>query len=253
MTDTADRSTNLDADQMTASATDKSTLSNNGDGVLDAALTEVGSVSVSTTSPLAVSDAMFRRNNKLTLDDAGSPPVADFTIQVSAIKRGLFMVENNTSFVASIEISGQSLATPTVQPGNRALMSCDGSNVSKLQASSITAAAETIDIGSFVTSAPTTDELLLFYVPSVALNLPASFTGSTGYAKDVATAQTDLDVQLNGVSIGTIRFAAATAVPTFINTGADAVAVGDRLEVIAPTVPDATLANFAFTLQAEKA
>ena len=63
-----------------------------------------------------------------------------------------------------------------------------------------------------------------------------------------ATAQTDFDVQRNGLSIGTVRFPAGSATATFIAASAVTCEPGDRLTVIAPATPDATLADIAVTL-----
>jgi len=78
--------------------------------------------------------------------------------------------------------------------------------------------------------------------------LPASMTGSIAEAGVAATAQTDFDVQKNGSSVATIRFAAAGTSASFINAGADTFAAGDNLKVVAPASPDATLANIVMTL-----
>jgi protein involved in polysaccharide export with SLBB domain len=63
-----------------------------------------------------------------------------------------------------------------------------------------------------------------------------------------ATAETDLDVQRNGASVGAIRFAASAPTAIFIAASEIVLEPGDLLEVIAPASPDATFADIAVTL-----
>lgn len=105
------------------------------------------------------------------------------------------------------------------------------------------------DVGIPRTSgAPGSNEVLLDFVFPRTCVLPASMTDSVAEAGVAATAQTDLDVQKNGASVATIRFAASGTVASFINAGADTFSAGDNLRVVAPGTPDATLADLVFTL-----
>lgn len=81
-----------------------------------------------------------------------------------------------------------------------------------------------------------------------SFTLAVSFANSRGRAMTAATAQTDFDVRKNNVSIGTIRFAAAGTIPTFISAAGGSFVAGDYLTVHAPASPDTTLANFGVTL-----
>jgi hypothetical protein len=87
----------------------------------------------------------------------------------------------------------------------------------------------------------------------------AAMAGSSGKALVAATAQTDFDVRknattaANGTSVGTIRFAAAGTVPTFIAASPFSLTGGtDWLTVWAPATPDATLADIGFSLYATR-
>jgi hypothetical protein len=95
---------------------------------------------------------------------------------------------------------------------------------------------------------PGASEVLLRAVLARRTRLAANFATSRGHAGIVATAQTDFDVQRNGLSIGTVRFPAGSATATFIAARAVTREPGDRLTVVAPATPDATLANIAVTL-----
>ncbi|HEY7034686.1 MAG TPA: hypothetical protein VH482_25330 [Thermomicrobiales bacterium] len=102
--------------------------------------------------------------------------------------------------------------------------------------------------GAF-TGAPTASVSLGLYVAALAFTLPANLTGSQAVATVGATAQTDVDVRVNGVSKGSLRWAAGATVGGFVWTSAVSVAAGDRIELLAPATPDATLADVTWTLR----
>lgn len=81
-----------------------------------------------------------------------------------------------------------------------------------------------------------------------AVSFLAALAGSQGRASVAATAQTDFDVQQNGVSVGTIRFAADSATASFIAASPVNFAAGDVVSIIAPSTPDATLSNVGIVL-----
>lgn len=95
---------------------------------------------------------------------------------------------------------------------------------------------------------PTAGAIMMFATLATTVNFAVNLAGSVGKSKTAATAQTDFDVQKNGVSIGTVRYAAAAAVPTFIAASTTSFAAGDDIRIIAPATPDATLADISWTL-----
>lgn len=130
----------------------------------------------------------------------------------------------------------------TVGNGDTVDVRCDGTNVIAKGA-----ASAGYDIAAQSAGAPGASAVLLFYQAVRSFTFPAAFTGSKGKASVAATAQTDFDIQKNGSSIGTMRFAAAGTVPSFLGAGGS-FAAGDELSVVAPGSPDATLATIRFTL-----
>lgn len=104
------------------------------------------------------------------------------------------------------------------------------------------------DVGGFVAGVPTASQVLLQIPLPRAVIFTTSLTGSQGVAGTAATAQTDFDIQKNGVSFGTMRFAAAGTVATFISAAGATFAAGDILKIVAPGTPDATLADVGFML-----
>jgi len=104
--------------------------------------------------------------------------------------------------------------------------------------------------GSYISGSPTASQKVHLHSFSAEVVFPAALAGSKGRALVAATAQTDFDIQKSGVSIGTMRFAAAGTLATFIaasETTFDPTS-DDYLTVVAPGTPDATLADVAFTL-----
>jgi hypothetical protein len=118
--------------------------------------------------------------------------------------------------------------------------------------------AQPFVVGVLHTGAPGPSALVtLFAAPDGidTLTAAAAMAGSSGKALTAATAQTDFDVRKNatsaatGTSVGTMRFAAAGTVPTFIAASGFTLDGGvDTLSVWAPATPDATLANIAASL-----
>ena len=108
--------------------------------------------------------------------------------------------------------------------------------------------AKNIFPSSFYDDAPANSQVMLHLVAPEAMDFAAGLTGSQGYADTAATAQTDFDITKNGSSVGTMRFAAAGTVASFIMASATSFAVGDRLKVTAPATADATLAGVSFAL-----
>lgn len=102
--------------------------------------------------------------------------------------------------------------------------------------------------GAFIAGKPTASVVHL-HVFAIEVVFPAGLTGSKGKALVAATAQADFDIKKNGVSVGTMRFAASGTVPTFIFASQTTFAVGDYMTVDPPATPDATLENITFSLK----
>lgn len=106
------------------------------------------------------------------------------------------------------------------------------------------------DAALFYPGVPTSSAIVAQVVFARAITMPGNLAGSVAYGKTSATASTVFDVKKNNSSTGSITFAAAANVATFSTTSGAALsfAIGDRLEVVAPASPDATLANISFSL-----
>lgn len=179
---------------------------------------------------------------------AGSPaPSGAVTVTLPAVKRLLF-VSNDCGETADIECDGGS-ETVEVADGASVLVYCDGIEVYGISSGGGSAP---VALGTYVAGVPLDDEVVLSFVATDALAIPVALAGSRAVASVAATAETDFDVQKNGSSVGTIRFAAAGTVATFIAASAVSIAAGDRLSVVAPSTADATLADISITIRATR-
>lgn len=103
------------------------------------------------------------------------------------------------------------------------------------------------DVSGEVGGVPATSTVLIRRVFTRSVEFPAGLPFSQGYAGTAPNAETDFDIQRNGVSIGTMRFANGANTATFIAASDTTFSAGDRLEVISPANLN-TLANLTYTL-----
>lgn len=160
-----------------------------------------------------------------------------------------YIILNNTTGAFTVTVKTVSGSGIVVGQGSAALVVCDGTDVLQGIDSSAGGTAPYI-VGSFKNTAPTATERVLGHTfPNIAgLATEADLTASSVEAVTAATAQTDFDIQKNGSSFGTIRFAALGTVATFVSVTAQTFVQGDRLDIFGPGTPDATLANIYFTI-----
>lgn len=91
-------------------------------------------------------------------------------------------------------------------------------------------------------------EVLCSHVFTQDVSFDAGLASSEARSGVAATAQAVLTIKKNSTSIGTITFAAAATTGTFAMSADQSFADGDKLEIIAPSSTDATLARLAITL-----
>jgi hypothetical protein len=109
-------------------------------------------------------------------------------------------------------------------------------------------ATTTVVNGTFVNGKPAASQVLQRYVFAQIVSFAAGLPGSQGTAGVAASASATFDIQKNGASVGNMMFAALATTATFAMASATSFAPGDVLTLVAPTSPDATLANLAWTL-----
>jgi hypothetical protein len=175
--------------------------------------------------------------------------VSNLTVEFPAGLAKPWVVRNSTSGAFTVElevlISGGPVALE-LDPGETMLVFSDGEGLYSF--GSITAASTApYDLGCSIIGSPTASEIVMRFVATRAVDFLAAIAGSQGSAGTAATAQTDFDLQKNGASVGTVRFAAAGTTASFIAASAIALVAGDVLSLVAPASPDATLANISIT------
>lgn len=102
--------------------------------------------------------------------------------------------------------------------------------------------------GAFVAGKPANAALLFAILPSVEASFPVNFIGSRAKAGVAATAQTVLSIRRNGIQVGTITFAAGSAMGVFAAAAEVVVGIADELTIENQAVADATLADVRFAL-----
>lgn len=104
------------------------------------------------------------------------------------------------------------------------------------------------DVGAMISGVPDASAVCLRYKFPREVTFAAGLAPSQGVANVAATADTDFDIQHNGVSVGTMTFVTAATAATFDMASETVFDAGDVLTVIAPSSPDATLADISFVL-----
>lgn len=102
---------------------------------------------------------------------------------------------------------------------------------------------------SFVNGVPVADQRMLGHIFAASAQFLIGLPDSAVESETAADAETVFDIQKNDVSIGSITFAIAATVATFSFLSDVTFTVGDRMEIIAPSSPDVTLADLYFTIK----
>lgn len=272
-------SNNLGRTEVAASQTQKEVTINDSDGRIDAALTETLDLDF-TSADVTLTTAQFQtafRFNATNLSTARA-------LTVPAVKRFFFV--DNTDGTATLTVT-RGTTTIDVEPGENGLFYSDGTTDGLVQASGggggggggsstfvglsdtpanytgaggqalrVNSGASAVEFiaapydigGAYGGASIGSSEIVLQYVFPRATSVPSGATNSQGKSGTAATAQTDFSLQKNGVSFGTMRFAAAATTATFVSVSATSFAAGDELRIVAPSSADATLADIVFTI-----
>ncbi|MBV8506602.1 MAG: phage tail protein [Alphaproteobacteria bacterium] len=115
-----------------------------------------------------------------------------------------------------------------------------------------TGQASSIIVSGSFSGRPTASLVLQSYVFAGPVTLPAGLSGSRATAATAATASTTFNIQKNGANIGTMVFAPSAAPATFTINSATLFNAGDVLSLVAPSAPDATLGNLAWTIMGNR-
>lgn len=239
-------SNNLDLDQLTTGQTDKETTVNTQVGQIDAAITETLTCDL-TSGNVTLTATQFRRNTIFQASNVATSG-RKIILPSTSIKRS-FLVFNPASSTNSITVEKGSTDI-TVGIGEIGIFYADGTTNGLSGGSLVTGTvADAYSVGTSCVGKPATSEKLIVFAFPYSATLAASAAGSQCVAQTAATAQTDFTLKKNGSSIGTIRFAAAGTVASYVSISSTTFAAGDVLTIEAPASQDATLADIGFSLK----
>ncbi len=146
-----------------------------------------------------------------------------------------------------LALTGGTMTGPIVLPGDPTTTL---QAATKAYVDNATGAVAPYDIGIFFEGIPGISEKLIDFVAVRDYGLPELLTGSQGVAAVAATAAYSIDIQKNGMSIGSIDWAIAGTVATFTFAADVSFVAGDVLSLIGPVLPDLSIADIAITLDA---
>jgi len=108
---------------------------------------------------------------------------------------------------------------------------------------SILADALGFEIATYFATTFGSSDIALKYVATLAFHIPANMALTQVHAETAATASTVFSVQKNNVQVGTMTFGVGGIIPTYVMASQTNFVAGDRLTIVAPASPDATLAK----------
>ena len=236
----------LNITEISASQQQKEVTANAATRALEAAANDFLALDF-TSGNITLTDAQFRSYANFKCTNVSV--ARDLT--VSAIKRR-FMVDN-TAGTAAVSVK-RGTATIVIAAGSAGMLWTDGTtNHLSPAGASGTPSGNFVDLGLFFPGGPpASSELILKFVAARDFTFPEDFLNSVGDIGTNPTATFDLDVSVNGASIGTISISTG-GVFTFSTTGTGTkqVAAGSVIDVTAPASTDATAADIAVTLKAD--
>ena len=235
---------NLNLSQVSASQNNKETTINDATNELDLALTDSLSIDLSAgdgTPTLAEMQAAMLF--------IGTGHTVARTITVPAVKR-LFTVQNDSATAGagiSVVVGATTLHVPI---GEFRIFYADGTTDGLFLVGG-SPSKKDVEF-SFIGGPPTSSQVMMRFVATRDFTFPANFAGAQGYILTNPTASFVINVDVAGSTVGTITISTG-GVFTFATTGsvAQQVATGNRVEIVAPAVTDATAADFAATLIAD--
>lgn len=181
----------------------------------------------------------------VTIDDALYGPTTDAMVEAIRINRDT-TVRLTLSTYAVPFVDFEDLSPAAITP------------VEDTATNPISTLSQAVESGPYIPvvyipGVLTADQVLLYHVFSFqGASFPVDLDGSTAKAMDAATAETVVDIQKNGTSIGSITWAAAGTNGTFTFTTETAFVEGDTLSLIAPATADTTLGYVSVSLRGTK-
>ncbi len=107
------------------------------------------------------------------------------------------------------------------------------------------------DVSAFIIGTPSAQAIVFRFVAVRPVTFPDDFFGSEAQTKVTSTGTRVMDIQKNGIIVGTLTFTNAGGVDgVFVTSGgATILDVGDTIDILAPGGADATLRDVCITLK----
>lgn len=170
----------------------------------------------------------------------------DFTITVNGVNKGTLRFAASGTSCTVVSPVGTSIAiNDKIKIVGPASPDATLSGVTFTLKSS-TPDASAYDLGQQANGDIAPSQLIMNVKAVRAFTLP--ITGSVCSSEVAATAQADFLITVNGTTKGTLRFAAAGTTCSIVGASSTSISIGDKIKIIAPASPDATLADVTFTL-----
>ena len=257
---------NLLIEQIEDNKNQKEVTANAAFVLLDGAIAETLAVDITgQSSPLTLTASAARACARLRA--TGSNATVPFVLVVPAGKH-VWIVDNAASVAVTVKTAGGT--GPTLAAGKVSLVYGDGTNVVTMIAggagdllaannlsdlanaatarSNLGVAAPVYDVSVFLPGQPADGALLARVLAARAFTLPAGASGSAAYAGTAATGSATVTIQKNGAGVGTIDWSAAGQTGAFTVGSPVSFSAGDKLELVAPSPQDGTLADLSITL-----
>lgn len=208
--------------------------------ILDAALTE--RLTLTGAGPFTPSVLQFNRVVEIYVDPAAT--AVDITVPSN---KKLFILNNRDGTVDASLVKG---ATTLTVPTGIALPFYSGEGIDELHVlTGFEIEPVEYRMSAFKSLAPAASEVIAQFIVNRQVTLPLNLEGSEAYAGITATITSTLDIQINGVSAGTLTFDPSVNAGTFTFTPGQIMSPGDVLTIIANAAPDNTLGDISVTIK----
>lgn len=231
---------NLQIDHIAANQAQKEVTANTAFDVLDKALCGLSEIALEDAN-LVLTDEQMLWNMALSFTGTLT---ATRTITVPVHKKLLF-IQNNTDGGFGLSVKTPLGESVSINAGANKLFYCDGTDLIIVAEAGL---AAPYDIGGTLNGKPPESAVLLRYPMPRAVRFKTGLSGSQGVAGEATTNAATFSIQKNGSNFALMSFAIGANTATFTCTEDTDFAAGDVLTVIAPTLPDDTLADIGFSL-----
>lgn len=258
--------------QVSANQNQKETTINTDFAIIEAALNDVQTISLATGNKTLTTDQFTKYFHTIL---SGHTVARQVTVPATV---RFFAMSNTGTGDVTVKANGSSGATVLIAVGKRVLILSDGTDVLAITSgvstlsnlSDVVGAGDAsegqllmfdgtvwspvdnaTDVDFFQPGTTTASQKLLRKLFVRDVTFFGDFSQSFATADVAATASTVFTVYKNASAIGTITFGVGSTTGVLATTGAATVsyAPGDRIVIVGPASPDATLADISVTLK----